>query len=112
MSTEVRITDPETGGMKGQKIERFDLIPAAAHAELAKVFGKGAEKYEDDNWRKGYSWRLSLGALERHLSEWKRGISLDEETGCHHLMHAAWHCYVLFTFEWEGLGTDDIPERQ
>ncbi len=108
---EVRVVDPVTGGEKGQKGERYDLIPAVAHQELARVFGFGSAKYADDNWRKGYSWRLSVGALERHLAAWKQGESVDAESGCHHLAHAAWHCYVLQTFEREGLGTDDIPER-
>ncbi len=109
---EIRVVDPVTGGEKGQKGERYDLIPAVAHQELARVFGFGSTKYADDNWRKGYSWRLSVGALERHLAAWKQGESVDAESGCHHLAHAAWHCYVLQTFEREGLGTDDIPERR
>ncbi|MGH2954685.1 MAG: dATP/dGTP diphosphohydrolase domain-containing protein [Solirubrobacterales bacterium] len=109
---EERVTDPDTGGQKGQKLERFDLIPADAHAELARVYGKGARKYDDDNWRRGYRWRLSAGAMERHLNAWKRGESIDPETGCNHLIMSAWHCFTLYTFEAEGLGTDDLPERR
>jgi hypothetical protein len=104
---EVRVVDPTTGGAKGQKIERFDLIPFEALTELATIYGIGAKKYSDDNWRKGYAWRLSLGAMFRHLALWVLGQSYDAETGRHHLMHAAWHCFTLFIFETQKLGTDD-----
>jgi hypothetical protein len=116
-SQEVRIVDPKTGGEKGQKVERFDLIPAEAHRQLALVYGAGATKYAEDNWRKGYKWRLSLGALERHLNAWKRGEQNDPELTeragqpVSHLAAVAWHAFTLMTFEQEGLGSDDIVER-
>lgn len=104
---EVRITDPNTGGQKGQKPERFDLLPFDALEEIARVYGIGAAKYSDDNWLKGYRWRLSLGALLRHVARWSLGEDRDRETGCHHLAHAAWHCLALITFQARALGTDD-----
>lgn len=104
---EVRIVDPKTGGQKGQKPERFDLIPFDALEEVARVYGEGAKKYEDDNWLKGYRWRLSLGALLRHVARFMCGEDRDRETGCLHLAHAAWHCLTLITFMQRGLGTDD-----
>lgn len=105
--SEVRITDPKTGGQKGQKDERYDLFPFDALDEEARVYGVGAKKYADDNWLKGYSWRLSLGALLRHVARWACGEDRDPETGCHHLAHASWHCRALMTFQLRGLGTDD-----
>lgn len=94
---ERRITS-ETGGQKGQKLERHDLLVAPFLAEMATVCGVGAEKYDDDNWRKGYSWRLSYGAMQRHLRAFWTGEDLDTETGLPHLAHAAWHCMVLWRF--------------
>ena len=105
--SEVRITDPDTGAQKGQKLERFDLIPFDALEELARVYGVGAKKYDDDNWIGGYRWRLSLGALLRHVSRFMLGEDRDPETGCHHLAHAAWHCLTVMTFAMRKLGTDD-----
>jgi hypothetical protein len=104
---EVRVTDPVTGGQKGVKPERLDLIPFDALEEIGRVYGFGASKYEDDNWLKGYKWRLSAGAMLRHVSRWMLGERNDKESGCHHLAHAAWHCLTLITFEIRGLGTDD-----
>jgi len=107
MSNEIMITDPNTGGVKGRKDERFDLFPWDALEEVARVYAVGARKYADDNWMRGYAWRLSFGALIRHVSHTMCGEDRDPETGCLHLAHAAWHCLTLITFLMRGLGTDD-----
>lgn len=105
-SGEVRKVDPDTGGAKGQKPERMDLIPMPFLLELAKVYGEGAKKYADFNYLKGYDWKLSQGAMLRHIAAFFTGESIDPETGCHHLGHAAWHCATLFLFERHNLGKD------
>jgi hypothetical protein len=104
---EERITDPLTGGQKGRKEERYDLFPFDALDEVARVYAVGARKYADDNWLKGYAWRLSLAALLRHVARWACGEDRDPETGCLHLAHACWHTLTLITFMKRGLGTDD-----
>lgn len=107
-ASEVIVTDPLTGGKKGQKLQRFDLIPNEFETALATHYGLGARKYEDRNWERGYKWSLSVGALRRHLAAWLSGERLDPETGSHHLIAVAWHACALFIFELRGLGTDDI----
>jgi hypothetical protein len=104
---EVRTVDPETGGEKGSKPERFDLIPPEALEELARVFGFGGRKYEDHNYLKGFKWSLSIAAHDRHMAAWRRGETDDAESGLSHLMHAAWHLFALYMFQRHGLGTDD-----
>jgi len=109
-AAEVRVTDPNTGGQKGVKLQRYDLVPFDALDEVATVYGVGAQKYEDHNWLKGYKWSLSLGALLRHVSEFAKGKDYDNGlggTGRHHLACAAWHCLTLMTFQFRKLGTDD-----
>ena len=108
---EVRMVDPVTGGQKGQKLQRYDLIPPEFEQALAEVYGRGALKYADRNWEKGYSWGLSVGALRRHLAAWLQGESLDPDTGAHHLAQVAWHAATLYTYEHRGLGTDDIRRK-
>lgn len=114
---EVRITDAETGGQKGSKIVRMDLIPAEIRRQDGLVYGAGAKKYDDDNWRRGYDWRLSLSALFRHINAWEQGEDWDEELTelagepVSHLAAARWHLATLFTFQQEGLGTCTLPER-
>lgn len=105
---EQRIVDPLTGGEKGSKLARFDLIPNEFELALAEHYGRGARKYADRNWERGYKWGLSVAALRRHLSAWMAGERLDSETGSHHLIAVAWHAVALFVFETRGIGTDDI----
>ena len=109
---EVRVTDPTTGGQKGSKLARFSLIPREFLWELAEHYGRGAFKYEDRNWEKGYKWSLSQDALERHLNQWLLGEDLDAETGTHHLIASIWHLVALYTYQVRGLGTDDIRQAR
>jgi nucleoside 2-deoxyribosyltransferase len=104
---EIRVTDPKTGGQKGVKPARMDLIPPEPLWQLALVYGMGAKKYSDDNWRKGYAWKLSIGALLRHVFQFVRGEYIEPESGLPHLVHATWHCFTLMEFNRLKLGTDD-----
>ena len=106
LAGEIRVTS-ETGGQKGRKPQRMDLLPPEALLALSEVYGMGAEKYDDHNYLKGYNWSLSFGALLRHVMAAEKGEWLDDESGLPHVMHAAWHCFSLFMFEKHGLGTDD-----
>ncbi|WP_099021223.1 dATP/dGTP diphosphohydrolase domain-containing protein [Mycolicibacterium palauense] len=94
---EVR-TVSESGGEKGSKLARFDLIPPTVLWELAEHYGRGAEKYEDDNWRRGYDWKYSYAAVQRHLNAFWAGEDIDPETGSKHVVSAAWHCFALAWF--------------
>lgn len=106
---ETIITDPKTGGQKGSKLARFDLIPQDALWELAEHYGRGAQKYSGRNWEKGYAWSLSFAALQRHLwAFWWREDN-DEETGDPHLAAVAWHAFALLSFALRNIGTDDRP---
>ncbi len=100
-------TDPTTGGQKGRKQEEYAFIPGGALAEVARVYGMGAEKYEPWNWAKGYPWSWSYSALMRHVEAHRRGESRDPESGFSHLAHATFHLFTLMEFEANGLGTDD-----
>lgn len=123
---EVRTTS-STGGQKGVKLQRYDLIPVNPLRLLAEHFGRGALKYDDHQWRKGYEWSKSYSALHRHLADFWAGydydvcsnhpdecsnepapgqqdaLFLDEDTcfnhtGSHHMVAVAWHAFVLLEF--------------
>lgn len=111
-SQETIVTDPKTGGQKGQKLARFSLIPRELLWALAEHYGLGARKYADRNWERGYNWSLSLDASERHLNQWLLGEDTDAETGSNHLVAAIWHLVALFVFQRRGLGTDDIRQKR
>jgi hypothetical protein len=104
--TEVRTTS-STGGEKGMKPERYDLIPVEALASVARLYGEGAKKYAEHNWRKGYEWSKSYAALHRHLAEFWKGVDIDPETGQPHLAAVVFHAFTLLTFMDEHPGFDD-----
>lgn len=103
------ITTSETGGQKGQKLERYDLIPAGPLAAVARLYGKGAAKYDDHNWRRGYAWSLSFASMMRHAwAFWRGQINDDHEPGCPpdctkhteepHLASVIFHAMALLEF--------------
>ena len=115
---ETRVVDEKTGGAKGSKLARFDLIPWRIIYEVAEHFGRGARKYDERNWERGYAWSLSFAALHRHLEAfWNRDDidddpSLYEEGERHvvrHITAVVWHALVLAYFSRFGVGTDDRP---
>lgn len=92
---ETRYIDPETGGEKGTKLARFDLIPEIPLYSLAEHYGRGAAKYEDHNWRRGIPWSISFAALNRHLWAWWNGEDVDPELHSHHLDAVTFHTFAL-----------------
>lgn len=93
--TETRITNPNTGGAKGSKLARYDLVPAEALHQDALLYGIGVTKYGDNNWRKGYNYSLSYAAMMRHAQAWWAGQDHDPETGTNHLVNVRWHAATL-----------------
>lgn len=104
---EIRVTDPTTGGQKGQKLAQLGALDPAALMEVAKIAGFGASKYERMNYMRGFAWSLSYDALQRHIHEFWNGNEVDEESGLLHMAHAAWQCLCLLSFSRRNLGTDD-----
>ena len=96
-SGEVRTTS-STGGQKGVKPQRYDLVPVGPLAELAELYARGASKYEKNNWRKGYEWSNSYAAAMRHLTQFWNGEDHDPETGSKHVMNVAFHMFALAEF--------------
>ena len=123
MSKEERTTS-STGGQKGTKLARFDLIPPRPLWLLAEHYGKGAKKYAEHQWRHGYEWGKSIASLERHLNLFKQGIDYDtcdhepdnclleyegkewdgdpntcwNHTGSHHMQAVMWMAFSLMEF--------------
>lgn len=107
--TEVRVTS-DTGGQKGTKEARYDLIPTGPLCELATLYGKGAAKYEPRNYERGYDWSLSYAALQRHANAWWSREDNDPEMGTSHLASVAWHAFALMLFAAKHPDYDDRPE--
>jgi Domain of unknown function (DUF5664) len=112
--TEVRTTS-STGGEKGVKPERYDLLPVDALASVARLYGMGAQKYSAHNWRKGYEWSKSYAALQRHANAFWSGEDFDPEFtdfDSPHLAGVIFHALTLITFMQEQPGFDDRYKRE
>ena len=104
--TEHRVTS-STGGQKGKKRCRMDLIPPQPLWMLGEIYGIGAEKYEVHNWEKGYEWSLSLAAALRHINRWQQGEVMDEY-GFHNLTADVFNLFALQYFEIHHPEFDDV----
>jgi hypothetical protein len=107
---EVRTTST-TGGEKGVKLARFDLVPAGPLRALAEHYGRGASKYDDHQWRKGYEWSKSFAAMQRHAWAWWDGEDVDAEIDSPHLAAVAWHAFALLQYAADCPQFDDRPGR-
>jgi rubredoxin len=109
MTEERRVRNDRTGGEKGQKLARYDLIPVYPLTALAEHYGRGAEKYFDRNWELGVNWSLPYAALMRHVTAWWNGEETDPETGTSHLSAVAWHAFALLEYTKTHPELDDRP---
>ena len=57
---------------------RYDLLPGIVMDRLAKHLEKGAEKYGDNNWRKGMFVRRYLCSLLRHAFQIADGDETED----------------------------------
>jgi len=107
---EVRITS-STGGQKGRKPARFELIPPRPLWAVAELYGYGASKYQEArNWEKGYEWSLSYAALQRHANLFWSRENDDPETSLPHLAAVVFHALALMEYRTTHPECDDRPE--
>lgn len=77
-----------------QKVD-LSLISPVAQVHIADALMDGAAKYDPYNWRdKKVQARVYLAAAMRHLNQWAMGEELADDSGVHHLGHAA-ACMVI-----------------
>ncbi len=85
-----------------QNKRRFSLFPTRTLYAIVDVLEYGARKYEEDNWRKvPDSRKRYYDAAMRHINDWWMGETHDQESGHHHLAHAACCIVFLLTVELE-----------
>lgn len=100
----------DLGRKNDEKKPRWELIPSEALEALAQLYGTGALKYGDNNWRGGMRWGRVFRALCSHAWAWWRGEKFDPEDGQHHLIAVAWNAFTLYMYELKTAGTDDRPK--
>ena len=95
-----QIAEQATGLKFDTEKPDWSLMPWPALSEVVHVLTFGEQKYNPNggnpaNWRHVEGWdKRYFSASIRHLLAWMEGDTLDTETGCNHLAHAA--CCILF----------------
>jgi hypothetical protein len=77
---------------------RYDLCPAIAQREYAKVWTQGLEKYPAGNWEKGFLFSEVVASAMRHLEAMRLGEMIDEESGLLHSAHLMANAAMLTEF--------------
>ena len=81
---------------------RLDLIPPEALLELGEVFGEGAVRHGDENWKKGMPNSVVLNHMMRHLLLYMKG-DRDEP----HMGKVMFGCCVLIWNEENNVNLED-----
>lgn len=105
--------DKDKGLRYNSNKTRHELIEPFATEQKARIFTKGAVKYEDHNWIKGMKWSKMLASAKRHINAFERGEDYDfypetcegcrngtceNHTGELHSAQAAWNMDGLTSF--------------
>jgi hypothetical protein len=77
---------------------RYDLCPAIAQREYAKVWTQGLEKYPAGNWEKGFPFSVVIASAMRHLEAMRLGEMIDKESGLLHSAHLMANAAMLTEF--------------
>lgn len=107
--TTIRDTNPKT--VYGQAKPSIGLIPGTALLHMADAFADGAKKYGPANWRVDpVSTSTYINAAYRHILAYFDGRETSaDDSGVHHLGHAAACLAILLDAEAQGTLVDDRP---
>lgn len=111
-NTMPEMNEAPTGGLRDNKNKpHLALVPMQLLVGVAEVIWKsstnGGGKYPMNNWRKGLWWTDTASCALRHIFKWLGGEDYDQETGLHHLKHAACNIAFLLTYIEEHPELDD-----
>lgn len=95
---------------KGEVKLRWDLLPIECVEEVVKVLTFGAKKYAPNNWQKvPEAEERYYAACMRHLTAWRKGETVDEESGLSHLSHLMCDITFLLWFEKQRQKQTNVP---
>jgi hypothetical protein len=73
---------------------RYDLIPLTGLKRIAELYTRGAEKYDDNNWKKGIPYSRCYASAFRHLIQWAEGDQSED-----HAAAVAWNMLALMHYQ-------------
>ena len=91
----------------------INLVPPEAIIAAAQVFGFGAQKYGENNWRQDldkFPYSRHYASIMRHLLAFHSGEDLYPESGLPHTHHALTQMIILVMCELQG-DKDLIDDR-
>lgn len=74
--------------------ERLDVLHRF-NAELSKATGDGSKKRQTGEKPPWYLDDAHEAAVFSHITKWKRGETVDPDSGAHPLVHAAWRLLAI-----------------
>lgn len=110
-STTASIKDTNPKTIYGQAKPSIGLIPGTALLHIADAFADGAKKYGPANWRSDpVSTSTYINAAYRHIMAYFDGREASaDDSGSHHLGHAAACLCIIMDAEEQGTLVDDRP---
>jgi diphthamide synthase (EF-2-diphthine--ammonia ligase) len=101
-----------TGGIRlNENKIRYDLCPAIAQREYAKVWTQGLEKYPARNWEKGFPFSVVIASAMRHLEAMRLGEMIDKESGLLHSAHLMANASMLTEFYFTHPELNDLQKQ-
>ena len=91
----------------------INLVPPESIIAAARVFGFGAQKYGENNWRHDldkFPYSRHYASIMRHLLAFHSGEDLDPESGLPHTHHALTQMIILVMCEMQG-NKDLVDDR-
>ena len=95
----------------GDKL-RWDLLPIECVEDVVKILTFGAKKYADNNWKLIENSDRYYAALLRHLTEWRKGNLVDDDSGLPHMAHVMCNVVFLMWFEQNGKLKNQSEKRK
>jgi hypothetical protein len=89
---------------------RYDLCPAIAQREYAKVWTEGLKKYPARNWEKGFPFSEVIASAMRHLEAIRLGEEIDPEDGLLHSAHLMCNAAMLTEFHFTHPELNDLKK--
>jgi hypothetical protein len=90
---------------------RYDLCPAIAQREYAKVWTEGLKKYPARNWEKGFPFSEVIASAMRHLEAIRLGEEIDPEDGLLHSAHLMCNAAMLTEFYFTHPELNDLQKQ-